>query len=118
MIPPVYSLLKSSPSVVAIIADRIGAHGQVLPNETRPYITWQIVSGTGDNTLDRGRAPNDRVSVQIDCYHATEPGLRSLVNAARTALESDSYYVGLIVDERDAETLLFRMALQFDFIIT
>ncbi len=117
MIPPVYSLMRASSAVVAIVADRIGAHGQVLPNELRPYITWQIVSGTGDNTLDKGRAPNDRASVQVDCYHTEEAGLRSLVNAARTALESDSYYVGLVADERDADTRLFRMALQFDFIV-
>ena len=118
MIPPVYDLLHASSAVVAIVADRIGAHGQVIPTEVRPYITWQLVSGTGDNTLDRGRAPNDRASVQLDCYHKTEAGLRSLVNAARSALESDGYYVGLMVDERDAETQLFRMALQFDFIVT
>lgn len=117
MIPPVYNLLHASSAVTAIVADRIGAHGQVLPNELRPYITWQIVSGTGDNTLDKGRAPNDRVSVQVDCYHADEAGLRTLVNATRSTLESDSYYVGLVADERDAETRLFRMALQFDFII-
>lgn len=118
MIPPVYDLLHASAAVVSIVADRIGAHGQVFPNELRPYITWQIVSGTGDNTLDRGRAPSDRTSVQVDCYHKTEAGLRLLVNASRTALESDSYYVGLPVDERDAETQLYRMALQFDFIVT
>ena len=118
MIPPVYDLLAASPAVVAIVSDRIGAHGQVLPSETRPYITWQIISGTADNTLDKGRAPNDRATVQIDCYHNTEPGLRSLSDAVRSAVESDSYYVGLVADERDAETRLFRYALQFDFVLT
>lgn len=118
MIPPVYNLLHASPAVVAIVADRIGAHGQVLPNETRPYITWQMISGSGEIVLERGRAPADRVSVQIDCYHATEKGLRELTEAVRSAVESDSYYVGLVADERDEETRLFRMALQFDFVLT
>lgn len=118
MTPPVYNLLHASPTVVGIVADRIGAHGQVFPDELRPYITWQTVSGNGELTLDRGRAPNDRASVQIDCYHATESGLRTLTEAARSAVESDSYYVGLVADERDEETRLFRMALQFDFVLT
>lgn len=117
MIPPVYALLKASPAVVAIVSDRIGAHGQVLPDELRPYVTWQCISGTGENTLDKGRAPSDRVSVQVDFYHSTESGLRSLSEAGRSALESASYYVGLVSDERDAYTLLFRLALQFDFVL-
>lgn len=118
MIPPVYALLKASAPVVAIVADRIGAHGQVMPDELRPYITWQVVNGAGENTLDKGRAPADRASVQIDFYHSTEAGLRALSEAGRNAVESASYYVGLVADERDADTLLFRLALQFDFVLT
>lgn len=118
MIPPVYDLLSGSSAVTAIIGDRIGAHGHVLPGEMRPYITWQIVSGSADNTLDKGRAPDDRVSVQIDCYHASAAGIRALANAARSAVESDSYYTGLVADERDSETSLYRLAMQFDFILT
>lgn len=118
MIPPVYALLSGASAVTGIVADRIGAHGQVLPTETRPYVTWQMVSGAGELVLDKGRAPDDRVSVQVDCYHTSAAGLRALADAVRTALESDSYYTGLIADERDAETALYRLGMQFDFILT
>ena len=118
MSPPVYALLSASPAVVALVADRIGAHGEVFPGELRPYLTWKMVSGFADNTLDKGRAPNDRVTVQIDCYHPTEAGLRALSNAARSAVESGAYYTGLVADERDPDTQLYRLGLQFDFILT
>ena len=117
MIPPVYQLLAASPAVVAIVSDRIGAHGEVFPTEARPYVTWQAISGGGEVVLEKGRAPHDRASVQVDCWHTTQAGLRSLAEACRNALESDSYYVGLVADERDDETLLYRLGLQFDFIL-
>ena len=117
MRPPVYSLLAASAPVVAIVGDRIGAHGEVFAREVRPYVTWQSVSGGAEITLDRGRAPNDRVSVQVDFWHPTEAGLVTLVEAGRTALESACYVVGLVADEKDDATGLYRQSLQFDFIL-
>lgn len=117
MIPPVYSLLSSSPGVVAIVVDRIGEHGRIFPLELRPYITWQIVSGGADAQLDTGRACHDRSTVQVDCWHASSSGLALLADAARTALEQESYFAGVIADEQDAETRLYRFGMQFDFII-
>lgn len=110
MIPPIYDLLSGSPAVVAIVDDRIGSHGRVLPNETRPYITWQTVGGSPENQLPGGRALIDRARVQIDCWHQTEPGLRALVEAARIAVESQCYVVGIVADERDSATGLFRFS--------
>lgn len=117
MIPPVYALLAASSAVTAIVADRIGGSGELMPNETRPYVTWQCVSGYGEATLDIGRAPDDRVTVQVDCWHASEKGRRALADAVRTALESDSVFSGLIADEKDAETGLYRLGMTFDFIL-
>ena len=117
MIPPVYLLLHASAEVVALVADRIGEHGRVFPQETRPYITWQIVSGGTDAQLDRGRACHDRSTVQVDCWHADSSGLAALAEAVRTALESDCYFVGPAADEQDDETRLYRFGLLFDFIL-
>jgi hypothetical protein len=39
-----------------------------------------------------------------------------LAEAVRSAIESDAYYSGTVADERDAETLLYRLSLQFDFL--
>ena len=117
MIPPVYQLLAASPAVGAIVGDRIGASGEVFANETRPYVTWQCISGFGELTLDRGRAALDRVTVQVDCWHNTTAGRRKLAEAVRAALEGDGVYTGLAADERDAETGLYRWGFQFDFIL-
>jgi hypothetical protein len=116
MIPPVYSLLKASTEVTAIVVDRIGEHGVIFANELRPYLTWQIVSGIGEVILDKGRSPHDRIQVQVDCWHKTSAGVVDLAEAVRSAIESDAYYSGTVADERDAETLLYRLSLQFDFL--
>lgn len=117
MIPPVYSLLSDSDDVVAIVADRIGEHGAINAKETRPYITWQIVAGAAEVQLDAGRAEHDRAVVQIDCYSPSSAQVGALAQAARTAVESESYFTGHTADDRDAETLLYHFGMQFDFIL-
>jgi hypothetical protein len=117
MIPPVYSLLSADPDVTAIVGDRIGEHGVLFAKELRPYLTWQIAAGAGEVSLDTGRACHDRVTVQVDCWHPDSAGIARLAGAVRTALESESYYVGVTSDGRDAETLLYQFGMYFDFIL-
>lgn len=118
MLPPVFQALKASAAVKAIVGTnppRIYRHGIAPQDVTRPYITWQVIAGAPENHLS-GTPPTDRMPVQVDCWHATDTGVESLARAARDAIEPTAHCTGgPIVDERDAETRLYRIALQFDF---
>lgn len=118
MIPPIYSMLAASSAVTAIVADRIGACGQALPDESRPYITWAIITGAPDNTLDAGPQPSDRYTVQIDAWHTSEPGLRALAAAARAAVELECVVTALGPSDRDDVTGMLHYQIQLDYIAT
>lgn len=113
MLPRVYELLRASAAVVAIVDDRIGAAGDIEQTAGRPYITWQVVTGVPENSLDC--APDiDQITVQINCFHATEAGINALVIAARDAIEAGGHVTGMPVDQRDTATRLYWKALQAD----
>ena len=113
MFPPIYATLKNWPAVFAIVGERIGAHGEVPQDTTRPYVTWQLISGTPDNCL-ADTPPNERDTVQVNCLHQTDAGVRALALAVRNALESIGHVTGIPVDQRDPETRLYWVALQAD----
>lgn len=117
MLPPVFQILKASAAVKAIVGTnppRIYRHGRAPQDATRPYVTWQVVSGVPENHLS-DTPPVDRMSVQVDCWHPSDAGIEDLASAVRDAGEAAGHCTGVIVDERDAETKLYRLSLQFDF---
>lgn len=117
MLPPIYSILYGNSAVAAIVATRIYPHGEAPQDVSRPYITWFLVTGTPENSLNC--APDiDRCTIQVDCWHQTSPGIVSLTSAVRAALESSGHVTGVILNQREQETKLYRMAVQFDYFLT
>jgi hypothetical protein len=121
MLPPVFAPLKTSAAVKAIVGTnppRIYAHGDAPPHDERvaqvPYITWQVISSAPENQLS-GTPTTDHDIVQINCWHPTAQGVRLLAIAARDACEPVAHQTGMPVDQRDVETRLFWIALQFDW---
>lgn len=117
MFPNVYQLLHTAAAVTAIVGDRIGAFGSVEPTEQRPYITWEVTSGSAENVLEGGTAAFDPVSVQVNCVAKEQATCANLAKAARAALESGCLYMGIAEQGQDTETKLYRVALNFDFIL-
>ena len=117
MLPAVFQTLKASAAVKAIVGTnppRIYRHGTAPQDTTKPYITWQLIAGTPENHLS-GTPPVDRMTVQVDCWHPTDAGIEQLALVARDACELAAHCTSMIIDERDAETKLYRIGLQFDF---
>lgn len=114
MMPPVYQLLQNTPAVAALVSTRIYRHGRAPQDAATPYVAWLLVTGDPENNLS-DTPPMDRMTVQIDCYHATDAGIEALATAVRDALEPHAHMTGQPVDQRETDTKLFRMALQFDF---
>jgi hypothetical protein len=115
MLPPIYQWLKASSAVKALIGANPKAyrHGEAPQNTVAPYVTWQVISGTPHNELSN--VPNgDRYSIQVDCMSLTDKGIEDLAKAVRDAIEPNAHMVAMPVNGRDAETKLFRIAMQFD----
>ncbi len=116
MLPAVFQLLKASTAVKAIVGTnppRIYRHGSAPQDVAKPFITWTLISGVPENNLS-DPVPLDRMSVQIDCWHPSDAGIDTLATAVRDAIEPTSHMTSVVLDTRDPETKLYRMALQFD----
>jgi hypothetical protein len=117
MLPPVFQTLKASTGVKNIVGTnppRIYRHGSAPQDREKPYITWFLVSGVPENTLSETPS-TDRMSVQIDCWHQTDQGVETLAQAVRDAIEPYAHMTGIVLNEREAETKLYRIALGFDW---
>jgi len=115
MLPTVYAWLKASTAVKAIIGNtpRAYRHGEAPQDTTKPYVTWQIVSGSPENNLSES-PPIDRITIQVDCWHLTDAGVESLAEAVRDAIEPHGHMTGIPINLRETETKLYRIGLQFD----
>jgi hypothetical protein len=119
MLPPIFTWLKASNAVKALIGNtpRAYRHGDAPQDTTKPYVTWQLVAGTPDNVLS-STPPSDRYTVQIDCWHQTDAGVESLATAVRDAVEIHAHMTGIPLNLRETETKLYRISLQFDVLQT
>ncbi|SMR69250.1 MULTISPECIES: DUF3168 domain-containing protein [Stenotrophomonas] len=114
MLPKVFRTIHT-PAVMAIAEDRIARHGEIAQTEKRPYVVWQVITGSAFDNLSS--APGgDFTTVQIDCYHAKDEGVEQLANAVRAALDAVLIVNRVAVNNRDTETKLYRIGLEADFI--
>lgn len=114
MWPPVYEVLRAASAVTSAVGDRIGSHGQIEQTAGRPYLTWQVITALPENLL--GEAPDiDAVTIQINCLHPTDAGIRALARAVLDAIEPYCHVTGIPIDQRDPETRLYWVAIQADW---
>jgi hypothetical protein len=114
MLPPVYATLKNNSTVFGIVGNRIYLHGEAIQNTDKPYVVWQLISGIPQNTMSEN--PNiDAYSIQVDCYHQSATGILNLAEAVRNALQGYAHATNIPINNRDLDTKLFRMAIDFDW---
>lgn len=114
MLPPIYTTLRASATVLSLVSNRIYRHGSAPQDVVTPYVTWNIIAGVPENCLSE--APSiDRLPVQVDCWHTTDQGIETLAAAVRDALEGSCHMTSILLDEREPETKLYRISLQFDY---
>ncbi len=123
MFPPLYTTLQASPEVRALLGarPRFWQFGEApaLDPQSRatqtPYATWLLVAGAPFNTLSE--APDrDRQTVQIDVWGPVEKDVQEAAKAVRAQLETVTHCLGFRTLPRDAETRLFRVSLDFDWL--
>lgn len=115
MFPRVYQTLRTSSVVLSLVSTRISRHGEIAQTETRPYITWQIVSGLPHDNLS-DIPGSDFTTVQIDCYAVDQTTVESLATGVRSALDLAMVVNRLVLTNRDPDTRLYRVGFEADFI--
>lgn len=113
--PPIYALLKADATVQGLLGGaepRVYPSGEAPQEGARPYATWQVVSAVPLSLLD-GPPPMDQYRVQVDSWAATRAEAHQVATAIRDVLEQVGYLVGIQLDERDPDTRLWRIALDF-----
>lgn len=121
MFPQIFPIIKDSSAVTAIIGSspvRFYRHGSAPQNVVAPYVTWNVVTGTPENSLD-ATPRADNYSVQVDCWSDNtgtgSAGVETLAEAVRDALEPFGHMTAVSVDDRDPETMRYRIGLTFTF---
>lgn len=115
MLPLIYPLLRSNPTVLSIVGDRIGRHGSMTQDEARPYITWFLVNGAPENQLS-GAPCVDVDTVQIDCYSMDDTQVETLAYAVRDALDQAGHLNRIVRNLRDPDTRLYLISIETDII--
>lgn len=119
-IVPVYDTLKVQPTVTALLGAhpnlRVYEFGQAPADPVVPYVTWQEITGTPDNTL--GCPPGyDMKSIQVDIYGKTAVSARAVKDAIVPPIESKMYITSWDGEGRDPPTTYYRITFSVDWFI-
>ena len=115
MLPNVYQALRSNATVVSTVGTRIYRHGSAPQDVVKPYITWFLVTGQPQDILNAAPC-HDRNTVQIDCWSDSDTGVETLAYAVRAALDNQLISNRMVINNRETDTKLYRIAIEADFI--
>lgn len=115
MLPNVYQALRSNAAVVNAVGTRIYRHGSAPQDVVKPYVTWFVVTGQPQDVLNAAPC-HDRDTVQVDCWSETDTGVETLAYAVRDALDNKLISNRMVINNRETDTKLYRIAIEADFI--
>ena len=115
MLPNVYQALRSNATVASTVGTRIYRHGSAPQDVAKPYITWFVVTGNPQDVLNAAPC-HDKDTIQIDCWSETDNGVETLAYAVRAALDSQLISNRMVINNRETDTKLYRIAIEADFI--
>jgi hypothetical protein len=117
MYPPVYPLLVVDSVVAAYLGTRIYPHGRAPQRVIAPYLTYDVLGGAPENTLD-GTPLVDSYVTRVRVWSDQDAGatdVYALGEAVRDCLEAAAHMEGVPMTGRDEETLRHYIELQFRF---
>lgn len=118
MIPPLFTVLSGSTAVKAMIGTppnmRLYPFGQADQNTTKPYVTWQLITGLPANYL--GQLPDiDDYRVQVDVWASTQANSIAVATEIRDAVEPHAYMINSGGTHKESETGSYRYMMEFQF---
>lgn len=104
---PIFKLARADPAVKALLENdnilRVWKFGLAPDEPETPYVTWQIIAGDSNSSLD-SRPVSDSAIVQIDVYATDEDVVNQVAEAIRFAIELDCYVVRYGEADKDPVT--------------
>ncbi|PUA43455.1 hypothetical protein C5U62_22780 [Pseudomonas protegens] len=120
MIAPIFKVCAASPAVTALLGmspTRLYPHGEAPEGVVRPYVVWQVVSGSPINYVN-GVPDTDRYGLQVDVYAETATSADQVATAIRKAIGWHAYVTGFGVDTRDAATKNYRKGFDVAWLVS
>lgn len=118
--PPIYATLRASSAVTALLGShpnlRVYAFGQAPQGVTRPYIVWQMITGSPENNLSQ-RPDFDSSTIQVDIYALTAQSAEAVRLAARDAIEPVTHITSWGGESRDPATNDYRITFSVDWFV-
>lgn len=119
MYAPIFAVCAADPDVTALLGlspTRLYPFGYAPEGVVKPYVAWQIVSGSPENYL-AGRPDLDGYTLQVDVYGDTAESTRAVVTAISTAIELKAYVTRWGGETRETETKLYRSSFDIDWLV-
>lgn len=116
MFPPVFVTAAADAAVKVALGSnpvRLYPFGEAPQGVSRPYATWQTVTGTPENYLAQ-RPDSDTFRAQLDVYADSATAARNAAKALRDALEPHGYVVSWNGEMRDTDTNLYRVSFDWE----
>jgi hypothetical protein len=110
MIAPIFKVCAADPAVTALIGTgptRLYPHGEAPQGVEKPYVVWQVISGSPFNYLN-GLPDTDRYNLQVDVYADTASSADAVFTAVRKAIGRQAYVTGFNLDAIDPDTKNYR----------
>lgn len=117
---PIYDVLKANSQVTALLGAhpnlRVYEFGRAPSGVARPYLVWQLITGSPDNTL--GCPPEyDAQSTQIDIYADNAPSAEAVKKAVAPAIEAITYITSWAGEWQDPATNYYRITFSVDWFV-
>lgn len=113
---PVYQTAIASIAVTTLISTRIYPFGEAPQDATKPYATYQLITGIPENYMDK--SPDiDQFSYQIDCYSQSPAEVVDIAKALRDAFEPVCHVTAWRGKEREKDTRLYRYSFDIDWFV-
>lgn len=110
----IYTALSNDAAVSAVVSTRIYPFDSVPINPTKPFISYQRISGEPAVSMNNDTGTPENVREQIDCWGDDVSTVDDLADKVRTAMVTN-FSVGSIFDLQfyEPDTELTRVSLDF-----
>lgn len=119
MFAPVYQIVSASLAVTALLGTnptRFWPFANAPDAAQAPYVTWQTITGSPENYIS-GLPDTDSYTLQVDVYARSPTEARNVARALRDAIELHAHIAAWRGESRDAETKLYRLSFDVDWIV-
>lgn len=125
MYPPIFAAIVAHAPALALLSGdssakfnpvRVFAFGEAPEDTARPYVTWQVITGSPENYLTN-RPDIDGYTLQVDVWARKGDVARNVAAAVRDAIEPHAYIVRWGGESLDPDTRDYRLSFDVSWFV-